>query len=486
MNWILLVEIVYLCILAAVCLRIIYDTRSATKTLSYLLVAVFIPIIGILIYFSFGINYRKRKIYHKKLYADENLAKKQLVRVYNYSRDTFSKSASFLHENKELAIMLLKDSGSPLTGNNEVKLLLNGEQKFPEVIKVLEAARHHIHIEYYIYEDDDIGRKIEEVMIKKAREGVTVRFIYDDFGSSSIRKSTVRRLRENGVHCTPFYKIRFLWLANSLNYRNHRKIIIVDGICSFVGGINISDRYINDEREENPDKIYWRDTHLMINGPGTYFLQYIFLSDWNFCSNEDIEPDTNLFPPVDSLKKGNKVVQIAASGPDSDNPLIMYSLIQAIYLAQEEILITTPYFIPGESIFDALIISSLGGVKVKLLIPGYSDTVFVNMASKSYYSDLLAAGVEIYIYRKGFVHAKTMVTDGSTAIVGTANMDQRSFDLNFEVNAIVYNKEIAGELRDAFYEDLKHSDRIDPVKWAKRKWYIEILEKTARLVSPML
>lgn len=180
------------------------------------------------------------------------------------------------------------------------------------------------------------------------------------------------------------------------------------------------------------------------------------------------------------------MVQIAASGPDSDNPLIMYSLIQAIYLAQKEILITTPYFIPGESILDALIISALGGVKVKLLIPGYSDSIFVNFASRSYYSDLLSAGVEIYFYKKGFVHSKTMVTDGATAIVGTANMDQRSFDLNFEVNAIVYNKEIAEQLRDAFYEDIKDAEKIDRDRWSKRKTYIKLMEKTARLVSPML
>lgn len=484
MNWILLAEIIYLILLGLVCLRIIYDTRSATKTLAYLLVAVFLPVIGMLIYFSFGINYRKRKIYTRKLFADEELAKKELTKVQKYSRETFKKSSSFLHDNKELAIMLLKDIGSPLTGNNNVKLLLNGEEKFPEVIKAIENAKNHIHIEYYIYEDDEIGRVIENLLIKKAAEGVTVRFIYDDFGSASIRKTTVRRLNQNGVQAVPFYKIKFLWLANSLNYRNHRKIIVVDGSCAFIGGINISDRYIN--YPDNRNKIYWRDTHLMINGPGTYFLQYIFLSDWNFCANDNIEPDEILFPATEPISTGNQIVQIAASGPDSDNPLIMYSLIQAIYLAQHEILITTPYFIPGESILDAIIISSLGGVKVKLLIPGYSDSNFVNFAAKSYYKELLNAGVEIYMYKKGFVHAKTIVTDSTTAIVGTANMDQRSFDLNFEVNAIVYNKETASKLRDAFYKDLEDAEMIDLEDWKKRPMYIKMLEKVARLISPML
>ncbi len=372
---------------------------------------------------------------------------------------------------------------SPLTANNSVKLLVNGENKFPEVIRALKDAKNHIHMEYYIYEDDEIGRKIEMVLIEKAKEGIDVRFIYDDFGSRSIRRTLAHRLNENGVKAFPFLRIYFIALANRLNYRNHRKIIVIDGQTAFVGGINVDDRYINNEN----NKTYWRDTHMRIDGPGVQYLQYLFLCDWNFCASSKLHPDAHFFPPENNVQnRDNKVVQIAASGPDSGAPAILFSILQAISLATNEILITTPYLIPGESLLDALIIASLGGVSVKLLVPGNSDSLLVNAAARSYYGDLLKRGVEIYQYTKGFVHAKTMVTDGKIAMVGTANMDSRSFDLNFEVNAIVYDSGIAGQLRDIFYEDIKNAEKIDEKAWIKRPIYKQFFEKTARLVSPLL
>lgn len=484
MNWLLILEIVYITIVALVCLRVIYDTRSTTKTVAYLMVVIFLPLVGMFIYFSFGINYRKRKMYNKKLARDNVLERKIQEEIYHYSLYNLKKNNTTLAGHTELAYLLLKDSSSPLTAHNEVQVLVNGEKKFPEVLKALEQARHHIHIEYYIYEDDAIGRAIEQLLIRKAGEGVTVRFIYDDFGSRGIRRKMVKRLRGAGVKVFPFHKIIFIALANRLNYRNHRKIIVVDGEVGFVGGINVSDRYINNPTGNGQQ--YWRDTHLRIAGPGVHYLQYLFLADWNFCANEHLEPSYAFFPKTSLPARGNKLVQIAASGPDSDRPTILFSLLQAIYLAQEEILITTPYFIPGESILEALIVSALSGLKVKLLVPGVSDSVFVNTAARSYYAELVKAGVEVYRYQKGFIHAKTLVTDGKVAIVGTANMDYRSFDLNFEVNAIVYDEQVAGELRSIFYEDLQGAEQIDPIRWEARPWYYELTEKTARLVAPML
>ncbi len=485
MNWLPVYEVIYIIIVALVCLRIIYDTRSTTKTVAYMLLAIFVPIVGMLIYFTFGINYRKRKIYNKKLVGDNNLEKKIQDAIVHYTLHNLERKDPAIADNKELARLLLKDGSSPLTANNQVQILVNGEQKFPEVLKALERARYHIHIEYYIYDDDETGRAIEEVLIRKAKSGVEVRFIYDDFGSRSIRKKMVRRLRDAGVKVYPFYRIHFIILANRINYRNHRKIIVVDGKVGFVGGINVSNRYVN--KPDEPTDLFWRDTHLRIEGPGVMYLQYLFLADWNFCADDHIEPDSILFPKAHILAtNSDKLVQIAASGPDSDRPTILYSLLQAIFLAQEEILITTPYFIPGESIVEALIVAALSGLKVKLLVPGISDSVFVNTAARSYYSELLKAGVEIYLYKKGFVHAKTMVTDRKVAIIGTANMDYRSFDLNFEVNAIVYDETVATELTNIFYEDLKDAEIIDPIRWEARAWYYGLTEKTARLVAPML
>ena len=485
MNWFVLYEIGYIIVVVLICLRIIYDTRTNAKTLAYLLLVVLLPFFGIFFYLLFGTNYRKRKIYSKKLIKDEALAKKLKADIFQYSKNNFEQADPAIQFIRELALMLVKDGMSPLTANNDVKLLINGENKFPSVLDALRSAKDHIHIEYYIYEDDEIGKAIESVLLQKAQEGVTVRFIYDDFGSRSVRRKLVPRLKKLGVNAFPFYKVIFIATANRINYRNHRKIIVVDGKVGFVGGINVSDRYIN--RPSGEGKLYWRDTHLRIEGPGVLRLQHLFLCDWNFCAKDNVQLNETYFPKPSSYPaKGNKIVQIAASGPDSDTPTILYSILQAINLATTEILITTPYFIPGESILDALIIASLGGVSVKLLVPGISDSMIVNAAARSYYDDLLAAGVEIYLYKKGFVHAKTLVADKKISIVGTANMDHRSFDLNFEVNAVVYDQEIGTQLSDIFYLDLKDAERIEFDKWKKRAWYKQLTEKTARLVSPLL
>ncbi len=484
MNWLLIGEIAYVLILIFVCLRVIYDTRSTTKTLAYLLFATFVPFIGMIFYFFFGINYRHRKMYSKKLYQNDDLAAKFRQRILSYSEQTYRENNREVISNKELAFMVLKDSMSPLTAKNSVKLLINGENKFPEVLNAIKNAKHHIHIEYYIYEDDEIGRAIASALIEKAKEGVTVRFIYDDFGSRGIRKKLIPLLIENGVKVFPFLKVHFMLFANRLNYRNHRKIIVIDGVTAFVGGINVSDRYIN--YAQYPEQLYWRDTHLRIDGPGAQYLQYLFLCDWNFCAEEDLQPDTCFFPVDQRQGADNKIVQIAASGPDSESPTILFSILQAINLATEEILISSPYFIPGESLLDALTIAALSGIKVKLLVPGKSDSLLVNAAARSYYNDLLSAGIEIYRYQKGFMHAKTMVADRKIAIVGTANMDFRSFDLNFEVNAIVYDTGIANELSAVFYEDLKEALKISPELWASRPLYKRLLEKAARLLSPLL
>ena len=485
MNWLLLYEIVYTAVLALVCLRIIYDTRTNTKTVAYLLLVLFLPVVGLFVYFSFGINYRKRKMYDKKLIEDQRLGQEINERILSYSKSTFENHYALLESNKELAYMLAKNIKSPLTSNNAVRLLVNGEMKFPEVLEALKKAKHHIHIEYYIYEDGKIGRAIGEILMLKVKEGVDVRFIYDDFGSRSIRKKFSKQLKDAGIKIVPFYKINLIALANRINYRNHRKIIVIDGSVAFVGGINVSDRYINNP--EQPQKLFWRDTHLRIEGPAVFYLQYLFFCDWRFCSKEQVQRDEKFFPPFSSFSQSNNtIVQIAASGPDSDTPDVLFSQLQAINLAEKEILITTPYFIPGESIIDALIVAALGGVEVKLLVPGVSDSRIVNAAARSYYGDLLDAGIEVYLYQKGFVHAKTMVTDRKLAIVGTANMDSRSFDLNFEVNALVYDMSMAESLARIFYNDLQDAEKIDRFAWNQRPAYKQLLEKTARLVSPLL
>jgi cardiolipin synthase A/B len=487
MNWILISDIVYVIILILVCLRIIYDTTSTNKTLAYLLLVIFIPVVGMLFYFSFGINYRKRRVYTKKLIQDDVLRSEVIKEIVSETALNLERNSAVIGDASSLVHLLLRDSVSPLTTGNCVKLLLNGEEKFPEVFKAIKSARHHIHIQYYIYEDDVIGNQVKDLLIQKAGQGVEVRFIYDAFGSRSIRKRFLRELNSTGIEAYPFNQIRFLPLANRLNYRNHRKIIVVDGHCGFVGGINVSDRYINNGEKKKGKKqnLYWRDTHLRIDGPGVQYLQYLFFCDWNFCSRQKLQPGPVYFPD-NKHPEGNQSVQIAASGPDSPTSTIMLSLLKAINLARNEVLLTTPYFIPGETILNALKVASLGGVSVKLLAPGISDSRLVNAAAWSYYDDLLRAGVEIYLYRKGFIHVKTLVVDNYVSIAGTANMDYRSFDLNFEVNAVVYGDKLAGELRKTFFHDLAHAEKIEPEVWRKRPVFKQMPERIARLLSPLL
>jgi len=478
-NWILI--ICYLAIVFLVCLRVIFETHSSTKTLAYLLFCIFIPVIGIGFYLAFGINYWKTKLYAQKAGEDEKLLRQLEKNIPYYSGAIVKSEEAVDLQNSELAAMLIKDIKSPLTRYNKVKLLLNGEEKFPELIACLEKAKHHIHLEYYIYEQDEIGCTIIELLIKKATEGVEVRFIYDDFGSPSIKRKIEKRMRDAGIEIYPFSKIHFYLLANRFNFRNHRKIVIIDGQTAFTGGINVSDKYINKKK----GKLFWRDTHVRIDGPGVYYLQYLFLSDWNFCRDQNIKVD-KLYFAEQAMQKEDTYVQIVGSGPDSEQPAVLFSILQGIYLAKKEIIITTPYFIPGDNIMDALRIAASSGLSVKLLVPGKSDSRLVNSASKANYEALLKAGVEIYLYKKGFVHAKTMITDGKLSMIGTANMDYRSFDLNFEVNAIVYDVAFAEKLRAVFFDDIKDAKKINEKMWNNRAFYYKLADRVARLFSPAL
>ena len=481
MVWIWIVLIVYTIILILVCLRIIYETHSSTKIMAYLLFCAFIPVIGILFYLAFGINYWKKKLYSKKMGQDEKVLQQMKKNILQYNETVVELPDTGGNANAELAAMLIKDLQSPLTRHNRIKLLLNGEEKFPELMKAMAGAKHHIHLEYYIFEQDDTGKTIIELLITKAKEGVEVRFIYDDFGSPAIKNKIEKRLKDAGVEIYPFHKVHFYLLANRINYRNHRKIVVIDGQTGFVGGINVSDKYINNKKQ----KLYWRDTHIRIDGPGVFYLQYIFITDWNFCCPKKLKLKNEYFVQNMAAKE-DVYVQIVSSGPDSVQPSVLFSVLEAIYLATKEILITTPYFIPGDSILDALRIASLSGISVKLLVPGKCDSKLVNAASKVNYNDLLQAGVEIYIYQKGFVHAKTLVTDGKMSMIGTANMDHRSFELNFEVNAIIYDAPFAEKMRTIFFEDLKNAEKLNAEKWYKRSFFTQLPEKIAKIFSPSL
>jgi cardiolipin synthase A/B len=483
MNWELFADIAYVVVIILASLHIIYNVRSNEKALAYVLLTILLPFIGIAVYLAFGLNYRQHKLYSKKIIRDKKILHEVQKRITLESEKAWSAPDPEIKKHKKLALYLLNDGMSPLAAGNRVDLLINGEEKFPVLLDAMRNAKHHIHIQYYIFENGDIAEQIKNVLIQKAKEGVQIRFTYDDFGSRSIRKKFVKELRDAGVEAYPFYKIIFILLANRVNFRNHRKVVIIDGCIGFTGGINVSDKYINDP--DKPGQLFWRDTHVKITGPGVYYLQYLFICDWNFCSGKTLKvhPDYFCLRPT---ANGSATVQAASSGPDSDLPTLRNSIEQVIGLAEQELLITTPYFIPGQSIMSALHVAALSGVKIKLLVPFKSDSGLVNVAARANYGELLAAGVEIFQYTKGFVHAKTMVSDGQLVIVGTANMDHRSFEMNFEVNCIIYDAKTAKKLRDVFFDDLQDAVKIDPAAWRRRPWYKKFAEKFVSLFSPLL
>jgi len=479
-SWATILLVTGYALSAAVAILIISENRTPAKTLAYLLLLFVLPYIGVLIYFVFGENYRKRKLYKRKLIRDARSMEAFSAYLVRFTKEAIREYREVIGYNVPLVRMLLRESRVPLTINNEVKLLINGEEKFPAVLEALHNARHHIHIEYYIFEEGELANRVKEILIAKSREGVQVRLIYDDFGSDLSRKF-LRELAEGGVQAVPFYRIYFPLFSNRHNYRNHRKIVIVDGEVGFVGGINMSDRYSNNT---GFNTLYWRDTHLQIKGDAVKMLQAIFLVNWNFCADDNLSLTHDYFP--DTRVSSNQLVQIVYSGPDSDRATIMLSYANAIADAREYIYITTPYFIPNETILNTLKLAALSGVDVRLNVPGVSDSVFVNAAAKSYYQELLEAGVKIYLYKKGFLHAKTMVADDRLSMVGSANMDIRSFDLNFEVNAIVYDEKLAQELKKTFLDDLADSERIDLADWENRSRMVKLGESFCRLFSPIL
>ena len=477
--------ILFVCVYALMIftmIRIIFDTVNVSKALGYLLLTIMLPVAGSIVYFSLGVNYRKRKIYNKKLITDEYLLQalrkdidENALRLLQQHHDDVGSFAG-------LAKLLIRDSLSFLSLNH-VKLLLNGENKFPEVIKALESAKHTIHIQYYIYDNDEIGNQIKSILMRKAQEGVKVRFIYDDFGSNGLKKKWVRELEHAGVEIYPFYKIYFVFLASRLNYRNHRKIIIIDGHTGFTGGINVSDKYINGS---DPKKLYWRDSHVMIEGPAVLNLQYHFLADWNFCADQNLIPNQEIFPVPARRANYTTLTQIAVSGPDYPRADVMLSYFSAIANAQHKVYITTPYFIPNNSIYDAIKKAALSGCDVRLLVPGISDSRTVNAATQSYFEPLLECGVRIFLYQKGFVHAKTIVIDDTLSMVGSANIDFRSFDLNFELNTIFYDQAFGEKMTEVFLEDLKDAEEVILEQWLQRSTFRQLMEKIARLLSPLL
>lgn len=463
--------------------RILLDTKSTPKTLAYLLLIINVPLVGILIYFFFGINYRHRRSKMRSTQVQHDVDVMYFKEVKNETESLLA-----LHKNEiahfESLIHFISGVGREHLSQNIFKLLVNGEEKFPEVLKTLDTALSFIHMEYYDWENDTRGNQIKEILLKKAASGVKVRVLYDDYASRKIKRNVVKELKNGGVEIYPKIKVKLRQFANRVNHRDHRKIIIVDGRVGFVGGINISDRYDNSINTG----LYWRDTHVKITGPLAGSLQRHFIVSWNSSSPNELMVRKELFPDVtlDSLEGTQGLAQIVAGGPIYPQSNIMLTYFRIFSLAKEKLYVTNPYFIPNESIMSALEQAAISGVDVRLMVPDKSDSAIVGAASRFYFSELLSSGVRIFLYKKGFVHAKTVVADTRLSVVGTANMDIRSFDLNFEIMSVIYGSDLAAELENIYLNDLKDCQEITIEAWNKIGIVKRLIYAIARLISSLL
>ncbi len=458
-------------------LVIFLENKNPSRTIAWLVVLVLLPLVGFFIYIVFGRSYHKKIKAASKGQGDSNrMAKAAEIQIglVDYLKLPNSENPS----NRRLMQLLLKNAKTPFSLSNEVKVLTNGLNKFYALTESILKAKHHIHLEYFIIKDDVVGEKIASLLIEKAKEGVEVRVIYDDVGSWELGKAYINRLKSAGVEIYPFFKVVFPVFSRELNYRNHRKIAIVDGETAFLGGLNIGDEYIGGGEKFS----FWRDTHLEIHGEAVYALQSIFLNDWNYVSKQNVS-GVAYFP--ENKVTNHSLVQIAASGPDSEWKCILQAFYRMIANAQEKLWIASPYLVPEESLLMGLKTAALSGVDVKIIIPSRPDHFFVYWASQSNIQSLLEAGVKIYSYQNGFIHSKIVIVDRQSASVGTANLDIRSMEINFEVNAFLYDVEVIKRLEDDFLLDLEASEEIVLERFKKRRWQRKFLEALGRLVSPL-
>lgn len=469
-NLILLFQILYVVTALGTMIVVISENRNPLKTISWVLILLLLPLVGLIIYYFFGEDSRKQRLISHKMYKKLNrrsIGRKDLL-------ETLSPPV----EHKSLVNLLNRLKGAPLYGGSDVVFYSNGKDKFDALIVALERAVKHIHIQYYIFLDDHIGCCIRDILVRKAREGVEVRLIYDDVGSWKAKRKFFKDMQAEGVQVQPFLKVAFKFLTSRVNYRNHRKIVIIDGEIGFVGGMNVADRYI-----DGVSFGIWRDSHIKIEGKAVAGLQTSFLIDW-YSSRKEFLASDSYYPSLDN--KGDNLIQLVTSGPVGPYKDIHLGILQAISNAKDCIYIQTPYFVPTDSLLLAIQMASMRGVDVRLMIPRHSDTTFVHIASMSFLKEVLDAKVSVFFYEAGFLHSKLMVVDDSLTITGSANMDVRSFEHNFEIDAFIYNEETCRLAKEIFFRDVEQSTLLSPEEWDQRSRFQKFKESVMRLFSPLL
>lgn len=474
-----IILLIYIFTIISTAVLVIHEKRDPAKTSVWVLILILLPIVGLIFYIIFGQNHRKEKIFNRKVTKDleqiELLTKNQLSDI---KTDSFFTEPNIV-DNLNIITLLLNNSKALLTLHNQVEIFQTGRKTFQSIIENIDKAKDSIHLVFYIIASDNIGNIIKEKLINKARSGVEVRLIYDDVGSWKTSTKFIKELKDAGVEVYPFMKVKFPFLTSKANYRNHRKIIVIDGEVAFMGGMNIADRYLKGDDSLG----MWYDTVLRIEGDTVKMLQLVFFMDWFFVSKKIISDKDKYFPK--HVVPETHPIQITVSGPDSDWASIMQAFFTAITHAKKHIYISTPYFVPNESILTALKTASLSGVDVRIVLPGKSDSTVVYWSSMSYVAELLDAGIKVYLFQNGFNHSKILMIDTSFSSVGSANMDIRSFEDNFEILAMIYDSEVTQKLEAQFLRDIKRSKKVYAKQWNKRPLRQSFNESFARMFSPL-
>jgi len=461
-------------------LIVVMENGSPATTMAWILVLIFLPVVGFILYLFFGRNWRKKRLFGRKGYADTQILltyiQKRPIKIENDWQNDLTAKLNRLLEN---------NSKASLTVNNTVTLYNDTVSAYNAMLQGISEAKQFVHLEYFSIYADETGYTLQKMLIRKALEGVEIRFIYDDVGCWMLKKEFKHELRNAGVEFVPFMPVWIPFLNSRLNYRNHRKLVIVDGRKAYLGGLNIGDKYLSKKRYFG----YWRDSLAEIEGQAALALQAIFLADWNFVTGKNLMQEALLdkyLPPPQADKHRFLPMQIVANGPDSDYDSIMQLYFACITYAKSSIRISTPYLILNESLLSALKIAAISKVKVQILVPDKPDHFLVFWASRSYFQQLLEVGVEIWTYQKGFNHSKVLIIDEEVLLIGSANMDLRSFNQNFELAATIYDKTVCAEAIKQFEEDLKHSSKINPAVFKHRSMFQKTKESICRLVSPLL
>ena len=454
---------------------VVSENRNPVKTLAWITVLVLLPVAGIVLYIFFG-----RSLKHVRMISRKK--RRKLIKRDDIKHLMQSQSAA--HDElpikwKQMIKLVNNIQGSPYLANNEVQIFTNGRDKFEAYKRDLLLARNYIHIQYYIIENDNIGNEIATILKQKVQEGVKVRVLYDHVGSFHFDMSYFKKLRRAGVDVYPFMKITFPEFANRINWRNHRKITVIDGEVGYIGGMNIADRYVTGGKMG-----HWRDTHLRVKGDVVAAMQVSFAIDWNFMKRELIEESV---PVVDPASISNPVgVQLVTGGPTSQWGNMAFVFQKAIENARKSIYIQTPYFLPSDSLLKALQVAALSKVDVRLMIPRKPDSFLLRYASYSYVKQCLDAGIKIYFYEPGMLHAKVVVIDDEFVTTGSTNFDFRSFEHNFEGNLLLYSKDFNQRMTRIMHDDMMRSTRISLRAWRRRSMWQKALESLTRLFGPLL